>query len=98
MTLNILKEGLSYRLNHLRVCRSRAMADENEEKTDQLKSLEKEVAEETEEVKHLEEDIRSLKAEVVDAQDEQAMIEENHSTLIRAKDELRSDTFFNKYY
>ena len=98
MTLNILKEGLSYRLNRLRVCRSRAMADENEEKTDQLKSLAKEVAEETEEVKHLEEDIRSLKAEVVDAQDEQAMIEENHSTLIRAKDELRSDTFFNKYY
>ena len=65
---------------------------------ERLGQLEMEVKEESESVRGVEEEIEDLKVQVVEAQEEQSELEVNHTTLIRAKDDLRSDALYNKYF
>ena len=65
---------------------------------ERLGELEMEVKEESESVRGVEEEIEDLKVQVVEAQEEQSELEVNHTTLIRAKDDLRSDALYNKYF
>jgi len=78
--------------------RSLTKQDENEEKDEQIRELEKSLEEAGERLRKSDDFIRYLKQEVEEARDEEDILEENHSVLIRAKDELRTDTLSNRYY
>ncbi len=78
--------------------RSRTLDEEEEDISYQVKDSELLMGDAVDSTRQLEEEVRALKIEVVDAREQHLILEENHSALIRAADELRADTLLNRYF